>query len=1768
MRRWMLAVLVLLLAAGVAGAADTWQSDTNIVSGLGDVGFRSAPTVFWMDSICYLIAGEGMGTFIGYNWTGSTWQGDSAIASGLGSAGGGNAPAVFQMDGTWYLISGTAAECVGYNWTGSTWQSDSSIVAGLGSYYYGYPDATVYQMDGTWYLIESPSGATYGHNWTGSTWQSDSSILAGLGGTSPDTIFHANGTWYLINGYMASESSGAYEGYNWTGSTWQSDSGIVSGLTAADTQPYPCAFCLSKTWQIISGASEGTFNGYEGEEQPNRAITITNTSDWSGCAGGADVYVDYDATDPDGDAPTFSCDRTDLFTDFSTATGKGNWTAVVGVTTVVFGVSDGYGSTDNYTMTITVWAVGDTWEDNATIVGGLVSVSEHAFPTVFQKDGIWYLIAGVNYGDFDGYKWTGSTWQSDTGIVAGLGSLAYYSSPAVFEKDSTWYLVSGENSGTFYGFNWTGSTWQSDTNIVSGLGDVGGFSAPTVFEKDSTWYLVSGVNSGTFYGFNWTGSAWQGDSVIASGLGDVGAYSVPTVFEKDSTWYLIAGASDGVFNGFNWTGSTWQGDSVITSGLGDVGDYSTSTVFNKGSLWYLIAGEGGEGGGVFNGYNTINLSTPAPTSLTHIKNMFWVNHSWVVGSGVATDSYNVLINGTWHNNTVNTHYNNTLTTYGDWSNITVYAYNHTGGLSDGSVSEDVQLPLPMPATPSGAGSTWDYYWVNHAWTEGSSYGVWCGDTDSYNVSINGTWHNSTTNTYHNNTGLPPHGWSNASIYAFNNTGGINETHIYQSVQMANQAITITNTSDWIGCAGGVDVYVDYDATDPDGDTPTFSCNRTDLFADFDTATGTGNWTVVEGIYYVDFGVSDGWGSTDNYTMTITVWAGAVDMWVSNTTIISGLVYAGYSSVPTAFQKDGVWYLISGGDGPFNGYRWTGSTWQSNATIISGLGDVWWRSKPTVFEMGGTWYLISGRWSGAFNGFRWTGSTWQSDTNIVSGLGDVGDNSAPNVFQMYGVWYLISGEGDGVFNGYRWTGSTWQSNAAIVSGLSDVGSASVPTVSHLGGWYLISGEYTGVFNGYRWTGSTWQSNATIISGLGNVGEHSSPTTFQMDSVWYLISGVGDGVFYGHHLVSDAPKNLTHTTGYYWVNHTWEAGDGAPAHSYNVSINDVWHNTTTTYYNDTSLDDWGQWSNITVWGYNPIVGMSEMDGSDRVQIMPTLTPYNDFTGDNQVLLSPTDRHFTIEFKCTADIDIATWTWSCVDTSSGTSNSIETTATKYLNSWKGAVSVTASNGYGTTEAITWRYDITPPSYWFDPYYGQRDPILVINYCDGTGGTIYFYYVEMEVDTTNCVYSDCRDLFFYDPLHGYMLPFYTPRKDGVVQKTTDETIYVRMQQLIPGEQTIYMYSQCDEHGVLRPNQFGGYATIPDVDGVEKEFYSIPPCDDSEDVYVTSSGGMRVRVNESDVCEFKYLWGDVGSGVTWSCSDICDIGMIYLSTGIGTERVAYDQDLLLIQPGGAGAGLYIKSSKSLWASEDRCWVSIGGHDTHIPTGTGSYSFSIGGWTGTTTRLGVYRSWQEVSSAQANIYELYYIVYQDPNPCGVETIFRFHDYMTVVLYDDSGNLIPSANVAIYDTTADTPIQKWVVEADGIITFQVEDYSGHTMQIAVKTFDGVFIHDVYIDPDGGLTNITIPIHYNLNIHPQDQFGTPLTGVFAGLSEYTPLNPLSFWGFSMGGRQYVPVTNCSGFAMCDIYAEKGGYADYNVTALNWTSRSAMVKDYRHNVVLQKE
>jgi parallel beta-helix repeat protein len=466
----------------------------------------------------------------------------------------------------------------------------------------------------------------------------------------------------------------------------------------------------------------------------------------------------------------------------------------------------------------------------------------------------------------------------------------------------------------------------------------------------------NGVSSGAaVYDVDWTDSQWHhAAAVLDTGLNKMYVYydgnegtnvnetSAPGSLSDMPLWFACRG------------GTLYHSDVILdevrVSDIARSADWLNMSyeVVGNQSGKVAIGTEESQGGGEG------TYIPPDPTTIANTAGNFWVNHTWGAGNGNVTNSYNVSVNGVWHNGTTAA-YNHTYTPHA-WQNITVYAYNTsgTGTRSSGNISQDTQIPnnpvtitntsswsgdaganvyVDYDATDAdsdtptfscnrtglftdfntstgqgnwtavagtyyvdfgvsdGYGSTDNYtmtitvgtptvayippdpkniqsmsgnFWVNHVWGAGTG-----NVTDSYNVSVNGAWHNGTTAAY--NDTYTPHAWQNITVYAYNTsgTGTRSSGNISQDTQIPNNPVTITNTSGWSGDAGA-NVYVDYDATDADSDTPTFSCNRTDLFTDFSASTGQGNWTAIAGTYYVDFGVSDGYGSTDNYTMTITV----------------------------------------------------------------------------------------------------------------------------------------------------------------------------------------------------------------------------------------------------------------------------------------------------------------------------------------------------------------------------------------------------------------------------------------------------------------------------------------------------------------------------------------------------------------------------------------------------------------------------------------------------------------------------------------------------------------------------------------------------------------------------------------------------------------------------------------------------------------------------------------------------------------------------------
>ncbi|MEA3324939.1 MAG: hypothetical protein U9Q37_07355 [Euryarchaeota archaeon] len=271
------------------------------------------------------------------------------------------------------------------------------------------------------------------------------------------------------------------------------------------------------------------------------------------------------------------------------------------------------------------------------------------------------------------------------------------------------------------------------------------------WQAGSGWHLITGEADGGFYGYNRTGSSWQSDGVIVSGLPDVGNYSAPAVFRKGDEWHLITGEADGGFYGYNWTGSSWQSDGVIVSGLPDAdlpdaADHLKPTVFRKDEEWYLIAGAA-DGG--FYGYT-------------------WTGSSWQSDGGIVSGLPDV---GNYSAPTV-------FRKGAEWHLITgeadgrFYGYNRTGS----SWQSDGMIISGLPDVRDGS--------TPAVFDMGGNV------TDSYNISVNGTWYNGTTNMSINET-IGSGGWLNITIWAWNTsgTGTLSAVCISDTVQAPKDPIS-------------------------------------------------------------------------------------------------------------------------------------------------------------------------------------------------------------------------------------------------------------------------------------------------------------------------------------------------------------------------------------------------------------------------------------------------------------------------------------------------------------------------------------------------------------------------------------------------------------------------------------------------------------------------------------------------------------------------------------------------------------------------------------------------------------------------------------------------------------------------------------------------------------------------------------------------------------------------------------------------------------------
>ncbi|MCZ7401264.1 MAG: PGF-pre-PGF domain-containing protein [Candidatus Methanoperedens sp.] len=235
---------------------------------------------------------------------------------------------------------------------------------------------------------------------------------------------------------------------------------------------------------------------------------------------------------------------------------------------------------------------------------------------------------------------------------------------------------------------------------------------------------------------------------------------------------------------------------------------------------------------------------------------------------------NRTANVTWYINgtSVQTNTSTTLVSYTNSTAIAGY-YNVTAIVSDAYDTASTMwnwtvnpVPTYIPPSPVNLANLTGNFFVNHSWQSGNG-----NVTDSFNVNVNGTWHNGTTS-YYNNSGLSPHGWSNISVYAFNSSGlgRMNSTPASQNTQVPNNAPVQAG----IGSKSineNQTMSFTVSATDADNDTITYGTNATK--GTLNTSTGQFTWTPTfgeSGSYVWSFNSSDVYGGVDSETISVTV----------------------------------------------------------------------------------------------------------------------------------------------------------------------------------------------------------------------------------------------------------------------------------------------------------------------------------------------------------------------------------------------------------------------------------------------------------------------------------------------------------------------------------------------------------------------------------------------------------------------------------------------------------------------------------------------------------------------------------------------------------------------------------------------------------------------------------------------------------------------------------------------------------------------------------
>jgi len=324
----------------------------------------------------------------------------------------------------------------------------------------------------------------------------------------------------------------------------------------------------------------------------------------------------------------------------------------------------------------------------------------------------------------------------------------YTSTHAIYWVNITNLPTTGRSFWMYYGNDAATSqedpegVWDNDTQMVHHFQDL----------NDSTKYGNDVTNYGSTYNSTWLMDGERDfdgvDDYVDISSVSLGTQSTITFIGKfnSGTQNMICG--DGTANTYNFY-MTSGGVGLMYFKIG--GFYTTHSI---PALQYVNYEEyvwvrNNTSSKLYKNGNLLNENIKSEwNGLSHQVSE--------IGRGYGSNSFN-------HNGSITEIRMSSTIRSADWINESYQLVTNQSTFVTWGATEEQEIGDYIPPTPITLQNTTSQGWINYTWLPGSG-----NITNSYNVSVNAAWTNTSSNFSNNNVGVG--NWANITIYAFNSSG--------------------------------------------------------------------------------------------------------------------------------------------------------------------------------------------------------------------------------------------------------------------------------------------------------------------------------------------------------------------------------------------------------------------------------------------------------------------------------------------------------------------------------------------------------------------------------------------------------------------------------------------------------------------------------------------------------------------------------------------------------------------------------------------------------------------------------------------------------------------------------------------------------------------------------------------------------------------------------------------------------------------------------------